>query len=118
MLEFFAMNAPDPHHWTLNSCFGAFLSVWGHLEPFCYCMKLGANRAELVQLMQKVVQRSGIELFRNEGTQSITLDPKLMFWCVSFHSGVFWTVSLLHETWCKTRQTGAIIAKVHATMSR
>ena len=27
--EFFAMNTPDPHHWTLNTCFGVFLSVWG-----------------------------------------------------------------------------------------
>ena len=24
-LEFFIMNAPDPRHWTLNSCFTAFL---------------------------------------------------------------------------------------------
>jgi len=46
------------------------------------------------------------------------LDPKLMFWCVSFRSGAFWTVSLLHETWSKSRQTGAVNAKVHATISR
>jgi len=59
LLEIFAMNAPDPHHWTLNSCFGAFLFVRVHFE----------------------------------------------------------TVSLLHETWCKTRQTGAINAKVRATLS-
>ena len=29
--EFFATNAPSPSHWTLNSCFGAFLSfgwIW------------------------------------------------------------------------------------------
>ena len=25
--EFFATNAPNPPHWTLNSCFGAFLSL-------------------------------------------------------------------------------------------
>ena len=25
--EFFATNAPSPAHWTLNSCFGAFLSL-------------------------------------------------------------------------------------------
>ena len=55
VLEFFATNAPDPHHWTLNSCFGAFLSVWVHLEPFRYCTKLAAKRAKLVQLMQKFV---------------------------------------------------------------
>jgi len=29
----------------------------------------------------------------------------------------FGIVLLLHETWCKTRQTGAINAKVRAMMS-
>ena len=27
-LEFFAMNAPDPPHWTLDSCFGVFVQFW------------------------------------------------------------------------------------------
>src|SRR6185312_15784006 len=63
VLEFFAMNAPDPHHWTLNSCFGAFLSVWGHLEPFCYCMKHGAKRTKLVQLMQNLCHDFTLEFF-------------------------------------------------------
>ena len=39
LLEFFTKNAPDTYHWTLISCFGAFLSVWVHLEPFHYCTK-------------------------------------------------------------------------------
>jgi len=30
-------------------------------------MKLGANQAELVQLMQKFMQRSRVGIFRNEG---------------------------------------------------
>ena len=68
------MNAPDPPHWTLNPCFGPFHSVWVHLGSFCYCMKLGAKRAELVQLMQKFVPRSHIGIFRNERTQSTPLD--------------------------------------------
>jgi len=46
-------------------------------------MKLGANRAELVQLVQMFVQQSRVGIFRNEGTQSIPLDPKLMYWYVS-----------------------------------
>ena len=29
--ELFATNVPDPHHWTLNSCFVAFRKVWVHL---------------------------------------------------------------------------------------
>src|SRR6185369_18009245 len=28
------MKAPDPTHWTLNSCFGAFRTIWVHLGLF------------------------------------------------------------------------------------
>src|SRR6185312_4690272 len=102
---------------TLISCFGSFLSVWVHLGPFCYCPKLAAKRAKLVQLMQKFVPRCLVRIFRNERSQSTSLDPKLMFLCVSFRSHAFGTVLLLHETCCKTCLTGAINAKVRATMS-
>ena len=30
--EFFIANAPDPPHWTLNSCFGVFCTIWMHLD--------------------------------------------------------------------------------------
>ena len=70
------MNAPDPPHFTLNSRFAAFLTIWVHLGPFGCLTKLGENRAELVQ---KFVPRSRIGIFRNESTQYIPLDPKLMF---------------------------------------
>ena len=117
MSEFFAMNAPDPHHWTLTSCFAELLSIWVHLGPFRYCTKLGAKRAKLVQLMQKFMPRSRDGNLRNVCSQSTALDPKLMFWWVSFRLGAFGTISLLHETCCKTRQTGAINAKLHAMKS-
>src|SRR6185295_437217 len=139
--EFFAMNAPDPPHWTLNLCFvlfrsvwvhfgpfrcfailgskraellklmqklkpqscvrffcnkstlstpsgpklmfGAFHSVWVHLGPFRYCMKLGAKWAELVQLMQKFVPGSRVGFFHNKCTQSTSLNPELIFCCIS-----------------------------------
>ena len=42
-------------------------------------MKLGAKRAELVQ---KFVPRSHVGIFRNEGTRSTPLDPKLTFRCI------------------------------------
>ena len=158
MSEFFATEAPDPHYWTLNSCFGAFLSFRVHFGPFRYSTKLGAKRAKLVQLIKKFVQWCLVRIFRHERSRSTPLDPKLMFWCVSFRlgafglfhyctkpaakraklvqlmqkfrpwclvrifcnersrstlldpklmfscvsfrSGAFWTVSLLHETWC------------------
>ena len=36
-----------------NSCLVAFRSLWVHLGPFRYCMKLNAKWVKLVQLMQK-----------------------------------------------------------------
>ena len=59
------MNAPDPPHWTLNSRFAAFRTIWVHLGLFSCLIKLGAKRAELVQ---KFVPRSCIRIFRNECT--------------------------------------------------
>ena len=101
---FLAMNAPDPSHWTLNSCFGAFRIILVHWGPFGYVTKLGAKRAELAQ---KFVVRSHIEIFRNERTRSTPLDPKLMFWCLSDHLGAIRTVWLPYESSWKTSQTSA-----------
>jgi len=97
LLKIFTTNAPDPHHWTLNSFFGAFLSVWVHLEPFRNCTKLGAKWANLVQLMQEFVPQSLIRISRNGHSWSTQLDPKLMFSCVSFFLGAFGTIMLLHK---------------------
>ena len=77
--------------------FGAFLSVWVHLEPFHYCTKLCAKWANLVQLMQEFVPQSLIRISLNGRSRSAQLDPKLMFWYVSFRLGAFGTVSLLHK---------------------
>src|SRR6185312_11675712 len=107
--EFFATNAPDPPHWTLNRCFGAFHTIWVHSGPFVCLTKLGAKRAELVQ---KFVPRGRVGIFRNERTRSTLLYPKLMFWCVSYYLGAFGTVWLPYETRCKTGRTSA---KVRAT---
>jgi len=30
--EFFVAITPDPPHWTLNSCFGVFCTIWMHLD--------------------------------------------------------------------------------------
>ena len=80
--EFFATNALNPPHWTINSCFGAFHSVLVHLGSFRNCMKLGAKWGELEQLMQKFVPRSHIGIF-HECSQSAPLDPRLMVWYVA-----------------------------------
>ena len=79
--------------------------------------KLDAKGTKLIQLIQKFVPRCLVRIFCNKHSWSKPLDPKLMFWCVSFRLGAFGTFSLLHKTCCKTRQTGAINAKVSAMMS-
>jgi len=80
--EFFTMNAPDPHHWTLNSCVSAFSTVSVYMEPFVYCPKLSAKGAEQLQLMQKFVPRSRVGIFCYELNLSAPLDPKLKFSCI------------------------------------
>ena len=89
-----------------------FCTIWVHLGPFGCLTKLGAKRAELVQ---KFVPRCRVRIFRNEHIRSTPLDPKLMFWCVSYYLGAFGTVWWPYETRCKTVRTSA---KVHATKSR
>ena len=106
------MNAPDPPHWTLNSCFVAFRTIWVHLGPFGCLTKLGAKRAELVK---KFVPRSRVGVFRDERTRSTPLDPKHMFWSISYHLRAFMTVRLPYETRGKMFGTSA---KVRATKSR
>ena len=58
--NFFATNAPDPPHRTLNSCFGVFCTIWVHSIMFGCLTKLGAQRGEVVQ---KFVSRSCIRIF-------------------------------------------------------
>ena len=73
--------------------------------------KLDAKHSKLVQLMQKFVPRCLIRNFRNERSRSTLLEPKLMFWCVSFRSGAFWTVSLLHKTGAKRAKLVQLMQK-------
>ena len=81
--DWFATNAPDPPHWTLNSCFGAFRTIWVHSGPFGCLKKLSGKRAELGQ---RFVPRSRFAMFRNERTRPTLSDPKIMFWV---HLGSF-----------------------------
>ena len=110
--EFFATNAPDSPILTLNRRFGAFRTIWVQSGPFGCLTKLGAKRAELVQ---KFVPQSRIGIFRNERTRATLLDPKQMFWCVSYYLGAIGTVCLPYESRCKTGRTSA---EVRATKLR
>ena len=85
-------------HWTPNSCFGAFHTIWAHLGPFGCLTKLGAKRAELVQ---KFVTESHVGIFHNELTRSTPLDPKLMFWRILYYLGVFGTIVCLMKLGAK-----------------
>ena len=69
-----------------------------HSGPFGSLTKLDAKRAELVQ---EFVPRSRFGIFRNEGTRSTPLDPKLTFRCISYYLCAFGTVWLRCETRCK-----------------
>ena len=83
-----------------------------HSGPFSCLTKLGAKRAELVQ---KLVPRSHDGIFRNERTRSTPFNPKLKFWRISYHLGVFGAVWLPYKARWKTGRTSA---KVRATKSR
>ena len=87
------MNTSNPLHWTLNSCFSAFHSVREHLGSFRNCMKLGAKRGEVVQLMQKFVAQSHVGIFSQRTHPIRPLDPKLMFRSVWLYFGAFGIVS-------------------------
>src|SRR4026209_247325 len=82
-----------------------------HSGLFGCHIKLGAKLAELVQ---KFVPRSRVGLFYNERTRSTPLDPKLTFWCVSYHLGTFGTIWVTYGNRGKTDGTSA---KVRATKS-
>src|SRR6185312_10594638 len=91
---------------TPNRCFGVFHTILVHLGPFGSLTKLGAKRAEQVQ---KFVPRTCVGIFRNACTRSTPLDPKLMFWCVSYYLGAFGTIWLPYDTRCKTGRTSATV---------
>ena len=82
---------PKPMIWSVSYYLGAFGTV---SLPY----ELGAKRAELVQ---KFVPRSRVRIFYNERTRSTPLDPKLTFWCVSYHLGAFGTDWLPYELGAK-----------------
>ena len=63
------------------------------------------------ELVQKFVPRSRVGIFCNEHIGSIPLDPKQMFWCVSYYLGAFWAIWLPYETRCKTGPTSVFMPR-------
>ena len=68
------------------SCISYYLGAFGTV---CCVTTLSSKRAKLVQ---KIVPRSRVGIFRNERTRSTLLDSKLMFCCVSYYLDAFGTV--------------------------
>ena len=93
--EFFAMKAPNPTHWTLNSRFGAFRS---YLGAFGTLWMPYNTRCKTGQTGAKVRATKSRWNFSTEHPRSTPLDPKLMFWCVSYYWGAFGTVWLRNNT--------------------
>ena len=110
--KFFATNAPNQPHWTLNFCFGVSRTIWVQLGQFDCLTNLGGKRAELVQMF---VPRSRVGIFRNKRTRSTPFVSKLMFWRVSYHLGAFGTVWRHYES---RYEVGRTRAKVLASKSR
>ena len=96
---------PKRTFWCISYYLCAFGTVW---LPYETRGKTGRTNA-------KVRATKSRRIFRNECTRSTPLDPKLMFWCVSYYLGAFGTIWLPYETRCKTGRTSA---KVRATKSR
>ena len=85
--------------------FGAFGTVWLTYETRCKMGRTGA-KVRATKRRRNFLQRT---------TRSTPLDPKLMFWCISYNFGAFGKVWLTYETRCKTGRTGT---KVRGTKSR
>ena len=106
------------HECTRSNQLDPKLTVW------CVLYHLGASRSVCLsyetccktgRTSAKVRATMSHRTFRNECTRSTPLDPKLTFWCISYHLGTFGTVWLPYKTRCKTGRTSA---NVRATKSR
>ena len=115
---------PKLKFWFVLYYLGAFGSIWLPYETRC---KTGRTSAKVrdtksshyfsqrTHLVQKFVPQSRVGIFRSILSRSTPLDPKLMFWFVSYDLGAFGTVWLPYKTRCKMGRTSA---KVRATKSR
>ena len=72
-----------------------------HLVPFDCLTELGAKRAEQ---LQKFVLRNRVGIFHKERTRSTPLDPKLMFWYVSYYLGPFGCLTEFGAKWAELVQ--------------
>ena len=96
---------PKLMFWCISYNFGAFGTVWLTYETRC----------KTVVMVQKFVPRSRVGIFRNQRTRFTSLDSKLMFWCVSYNFGAFWTVWFLTKLgakWAELVQKFALRSRI------
>src|SRR6185312_6849311 len=81
---------PDPHNWTLNSCFSVFRNVWVQLGQFRYCTKLGAKWAGTGAINAKVHATKSCRNFslRTRPIHTIGLQTHVLLHFVKF--GCIW----------------------------
>ena len=96
---------PKLKFWGIWYYLGSFENVWLSYETRCKTCRTGT----------KVRATKSRRNFCNERTWSTPLDPKMMFWGISYYLGAFGTVWLSYKTQCKTGRTSA---KVRGTKSR
>ena len=77
--------------WYVSFYLGTFVTIW---LPYETRRKMGRTRA-------KVLATKSRRNFRKKRTRSTPLDPKLMFWCVSYYLAAFGTVWLPYGTGAK-----------------
>ena len=102
---------PKLMFWCVLYHFGAFGTVLLHQKSRC-------RTAELVQLMQTFAPWCRIVIFPNEHSRSSQIYSKLIYWCILYSLASFETISLWHDSICKTNWNLAINAKVSAKKSR
>ena len=84
-----------------------------HLHAFGTVRLPYKTRGKMFRISVKV-RATKSRWSHDKRTRSTPLDPKLIFWCVSYRLGAFLTIWLPYKTRCKTGPTSA---KVCATKS-
>ena len=86
------------HHKLMFSCDSYYLGAFGSVSlPY-------ESRYKTGWISAKVREWNRVGIFRTECTRSTPLDPKLMFWCVSYHwvhSGPFGCVTKIGAKWAE-----------------
>ena len=113
----FRIEASNPPHWTLTSCFCAFRTIWVHFGTVWFRYQ---THCKTGQISAKVGATKSRRNFSQECTRSTPLDSKLIFWCVLYYLDAFGTVWLPYKTQCKTGWTGAKVlgTKSHHNFSQ